>query len=68
MEEYCKEVFQWYIISDRGASILMKYTEELVIYIEELNIHLWGITHYGTAWDYVLTSLKLSEMVNDTID
>lgn len=64
-EEYDRdyiEVFQYYIISDRGAEILKEFTNEIVYYNEKLDMYLWGITHFGTGWDYVLTDLKLSEM------
>ena len=51
------EVFQWYIISDNGADILKDYTNELVYYCETLDVYVWGVTHYGTSWDYVLTDI-----------
>lgn len=53
------EVYQYYIISDSGASFLRDYTDELVFYNEQLDLYLWGITHFGTSWDYVLTNIKL---------
>ena len=53
------EVYQYYIVSDYGARILKEYTDELVYYHEKLDMYLWGITHFGTAWDYVLTDIKL---------
>ena len=52
------EVYQWYIISDNGASILKDWTNEIVYYNDELDLCLWGVTHYGTSWDYVLTDIK----------
>lgn len=52
------EVFQWYIVSDQGASIL-KEAEEVVFYNDELDMYLWGVTHWGTSWDYVLTNIKI---------
>lgn len=52
------EVFQWYIISDGGADILKDYTNEIVYYCETLGVYVWGVTHYGTSWDYVLTDIK----------
>jgi hypothetical protein len=60
-EEYDEytEVFQYYIISDNGADILQELTDEIVYYNEKLDMYLWGITHYGTAWDYVLTDIKI---------
>lgn len=53
------EVYQYYIITDSGARFLSDYTDELVFYNEELDMYLWGITHFGTSWDYVLTDIKL---------
>lgn len=32
---------------------------EIVYYNETLDMYLWGVTHYGTSWDYVLTSIKI---------
>lgn len=59
------EVYQYYIISDAGARILSDFTDELVYYHERLDMYLWGITHWGTGWDYVLTDVKLKEAMND---
>lgn len=53
------EIYQYYIISDGGARILKDLTDELVFYHEELDMYLWGITHFGTAWSYVLTDIRL---------
>lgn len=55
------EVYQYYIISDSGANFLERYTDEIVYYNEELDMYLWGITHFGTSWDYVLTDIRVSE-------
>lgn len=56
---YYQEVYQYYIVSDYGARILSDYTDELLFYNEELDLYLWGVTHFGTSWDYVLTNIKL---------
>ena len=53
------EIYQDYIISEHGANFLSKYTNEIVYYNSELDIHIWGVTHFGTSWDYVLTDIKL---------
>ena len=55
------EIFQWYIISYSGAQFLIHNTDEIVFYDNELDIYVWGITHWGTSWDYVLTDIKLKE-------
>lgn len=56
---YFYDVYQYYIIPYSGARFLERYTDELVYYHEELDMYLWGITHFGTSWDYVLTDIKL---------
>lgn len=55
-DEYT-EVFQWFIVSDNGARMIQDYTDEILYYHEELGIYLWGVTHWGTGWDYVLTDI-----------
>lgn len=63
--ERYSEIFQYFIISAQGASIisaqgasiLEEYTNEIVYYNEALDLYVWGITHYGTSWDYVLTDI-----------
>lgn len=55
------DIFQWYIISDTGAQLLMNNTDEIVFYDEELEVYVWAVTHCGTRWDYVLTDIKLRE-------
>lgn len=57
------DVYQTYIISEKGYDFLSRNTDEIVYYCEELDIYLWGITHFGTSWDYVLTNIKLKEMM-----
>ena len=51
------EVLQWYIVSDSGAQIIQDYTNEILYYHDELDIYLWGVTHWGVGWDYVLTDI-----------
>lgn len=51
------ECYQYYIISDGGAEIL-KEINEIVFYNYELNMYVWGVTHFGTSWSYVLTDIK----------
>lgn len=56
--ESYEDIFQYYIVSDNGAEIL-KEAGEIVYYNEKLDMYLWGVTHYGTSWDYVLTDIKI---------
>ncbi len=52
------EVAQWYIVDDWGSRLLQKINE-IVYYNETLDMYLWGVTHCGTRWDYVLTNIKI---------
>lgn len=58
-ENYPPEIYQYYIISDEGARILCEFTNEIVFYNEELDMYVWGVTHWGTGWDYVLTDIPV---------
>ena len=55
-QDYPPDVFQWYIVSPAGAEIL-EDINEIVYYCGGLDLYLWGVTHYGTSWDYVLTDI-----------
>lgn len=54
---YNAEIYQYYIVSDRGAEILEE-ANEIVFYNEELDMYVWGVTMFGTAWDYCLTNIR----------
>lgn len=58
-ESYTPEIYQYFIVSKFGAEILEE-ANEIVFYNEVLDMYVWGVTHYGTAWDYVLTDIKLN--------
>ena len=59
--EHPYEIFQYYIISEYGADVLEQYTDEIVYYNEQLDLYLWGIDHFGTSWDYVLTNIVVDK-------
>ena len=59
-QDYPPEVFQWYIVDGNGADIIKEYTDDPLYYNEALDMYLWGVTHYGTSWDYVITDVKLN--------
>ena len=61
-EDEWQEVYQYYIINVYGYEFLRDYTDEIVYYNEDLDMYVWGITHFGTAWDYVLTDIRLVEV------
>ena len=53
------EIFQYFIINERGAEILQDLTNEVVFYLPIIDAYVWGVDHYGTSWDYVLTDIKI---------
>ena len=59
-QDYYPKIYQYYIVSDRGAEIL-KEINEIVFYNDKFDMYVWGVTHWGTSWDYVLTSIEICE-------
>lgn len=57
--EFEKMIFQDFIISEQGFEFLERYTDEIVFYNEKLDLYIWGVTHFGTGWDYVLTDVEI---------
>lgn len=58
-EEYI-DIYQYYIISHRAAEILEDVApDEIVYYNEDLDLYIWGVTHYGTPWQGVNTNIKI---------
>lgn len=53
-----QEVYQWYIVDDWGARLLQDI-DEIVYYNETLDMYIWGVTHFGTSWNYVLTNIEI---------
>ena len=63
-DSYNAEIFQYYIVSGHGAEILEEINE-IVFYNEALDMYVWGVTHWGTSWDYVLTDIKCNVPYED---
>lgn len=58
-EEYEEpEIFQYFIVDRLGAELLQDINE-ILFFNEELDMYVWGVTLYGTVWDYVLTSIEI---------
>lgn len=54
------EFYQHYIINDNDFNLdLLENAGETVFYNMKLDMYVWAISHWGTAWDYVLTNIKL---------
>jgi hypothetical protein len=60
-DEIQNDIYQYFIIDNAGYRILTALTNEIVFYIESLDLAIWGVTHFGTSWDYVLTDIKIDE-------
>ena len=58
-ENMDQEIFQYFIISSYGAELLQDYTDDPIFYLPVIDCYVWGVTHFGTSWDYVLTDVKL---------
>lgn len=56
-EDYTKEIYQFFLITKGGADYLKRNTDEIVFYSEKLDLHVWGITHFGTPWNGVYTEI-----------
>ena len=54
------ECFQFFIVSSAGAELIQEYTDDPLFYCAALDMYVWGVTHWGTSWDYVLTDVKLN--------
>lgn len=52
---YYDDIFQYFIIDDCSSDLFIKL-EYTVFYSNVLNVYVVGITHWGTAWNYVLTN------------
>ena len=59
-QSYNQDIFQYFIVSDQGAEMIKQYTDDPLFYNETLDMYVWGITHFGTSWNYVLTDVKLN--------
>ena len=54
------EIFQWYIVDGNAVEILEE-ANEIVYYNEALDMYVWGVTHWGTSWSYVLTDIVIED-------
>lgn len=57
------EIFQYFIVDGWGAEIIQNWTDEILFYNEDLDMYVWGVTHFGTAWDYVLTDIACMKTI-----
>ena len=66
------DIYQYFLVdfSNWTYDFMKKYQEQLgkefiLYYIEELDLYILGVTHFGTGWDYVLTDIEPSVSIED---
>lgn len=66
------DIYQYFIVdfSSYTYTLFEKYREQLgneliLYYIDELDIYILGVTHFGTSWDYVLTDFEPTTDYNE---
>lgn len=59
-EQEPPEIFQFFIVDDAGAEIIQEWTDDPLFYCSALDMYIWGVTHWGTSWDYVLTDIRIN--------
>lgn len=58
---YGRDIYQYYIITNRAADVLISKTDQIVFYNEELDMYVWGITVFGNPWEIELTNIPITE-------
>lgn len=53
------DIYQYYIIDNNGVDILTSCTDEIIYYMPVLDMYVWGVCHYGTAWVGVNTDIRI---------
>lgn len=60
-EEYT-DIYQYFIVDFNNWSYdkMKEFLQDEIIlyYVNELDIYVLGVTHFGTGWDYVLTDIE----------
>ena len=56
------DIFQYFIIDDKGYKILSHCTDEIIYYIPVLDIYVWGVCHFGAPWNGVNTDIRIKLM------
>lgn len=64
LEQY-KDIYQYYIISSNSAERLSEFTNEIVMYNDDLDLYFLCVTHWGTAWNGVPANWKELDEVRE---
>lgn len=57
------DIYQYYIVSNNMAKYIKLFTNDILYYHYKYDIYVWGITHYGTSWDYVPITIKKDNII-----
>ena len=64
-------IYQYFIVnfSTFNLDFMKKYcqNELILFYLKELDLYVLGVTHFGTCWDYVLTSFEYTTDWNNSM-
>ena len=52
------DIYQYFIISGQTAERLQTYTNEIVLYNEDLDLNILCVCHFGTSWGGVPANWK----------
>ena len=55
------DTYQSFLISESDAEYLRDHTDEIVHYSPLLELYVWSVTHWGTAWNGVYLDFKETE-------
>jgi len=47
------DIYQTFVIDEQTYEILKDYGQ-FVYHNEDIDLHFWGVMHYGTSWSYVM--------------
>lgn len=63
--EICQhEIYQFFIIDNQLADVLSRHTNEIILYSEDLDVYVLGVTHFGTAWTHVPSEWIINKQRN----
>jgi hypothetical protein len=51
--ECCRDIYQYYLINDSLARMLIEHTDNIIFYSDKLDLYVLGVTHCGTGWSCV---------------
>lgn len=63
-DEY-DDIYQFFMISGNDAERFATYTNELIIYNDELDLYILCVKHWGTSWDSVPANWKTPEELKE---